>query len=258
MKCLCTRTTEHVCNKYYQRFVCLIHKENRKICGCKYEGPPKPKPPKNEPEVIEADIEGEQVIQENRVTINNATIGGVGFDVEVIEFFKSSGEPMRVLVAYDTYCSHTCMDYSLAKTLGYKRVPIGSVSVKCLMGSITSTDSFKTEAVIKTAEDTKNIEFIVNESKQDLAIYHFNVPDDWVERYGIKKFATSAAGLNMCIIGKDNVHLFPKEIEVKPGIQLSRSRLTGKYIISGRATSKEGPGITKSINMVCFQNRAVT
>ena len=257
LKCLCTWTTEHVCNKYSKRFVCSIHKENRKICGCKYEGPPKPKPPKNEPEVIEADIEGEQVIQENRVTINNATIGGVGFDVEVIEFFKSSGEPMRVLVAYDTYCSHTCMDYSLAKTLGYKRVPIGSVSVKCLMGSITSTDSFKTEAVIKTAEDTKNIEFIVNESKQDLAIYHFNVPDDWVERYGIKKFATSAAGLNMCIVGKDNVHLFPKEIEVKPGIQLSRSRLTGRYIISGRATSKEGPEIAKNINMVCFQNRAV-
>ena len=34
--------------------------------------------------------------------------------------------------------------------------------------------------------------------------------------------------------------------------------MTGKYIISGRATSKEGPGIAKNINMVCFQNRAVT
>ena len=76
------------------------------------------------------------------------------------------------------------MDYSLAKTLGYKRVPIGSVSVKCLMGSITSTDSFKTEAVIKAAEDTKNIEFIVNESKQDVQLqWHIRISQDVTTEY---------------------------------------------------------------------------
>ena len=48
---------------------------------------------------------------------------------------------------------------------------------------------------------------------------------------------TSPAGINRIIIGLDNVDLLPDVLSSANGMQLSRSNLTIKLIVSGRAAA---------------------
>ena len=48
---------------------------------------------------------------------------------------------------------------------------------------------------------------------------------------------TSPAGINRIIFGLDNVNLLPDVLSSANGMQLSRSKLTRKLIVSGRAAA---------------------
>ena len=269
VKCFYTYSKDHTCSSKYQRYVCRDHKKNKRICGCKkYSGPKKPVDGQvddgttggSEAVIVEADIQGAPRVQDNRITINEAMIGGIGHDVEILDFLTFDGRPKKYLVGYDNYCSHTCIDHSLAKDLGYPVEHIGQITMKCLMG-LVSVDASKTTSRIKTKDGNIALEFIINDNKQDLPVCHFDAPDSWVKKYNIKKFPKSAAGLSLVILGKDNCHLFPEVLETEPGIQLAKSKLTGEYIISGRAIETENVCNNlhpNDMRMVYTQNKIVT
>ena len=60
-----------------------------------------------------------------------------------------------------------------------------------------------------------------------------------MKKYNLSDPPTSISGLNMITFGKDNCELFPTMIQVLNGVCLSKSNISGRYILSGRATSSD-------------------
>ena len=69
----------------------------------------------------------------------------------------------------------------------------------------------------------------MGECYQDLPRYNYEIPEPWAQKYKIKKV----------MIGKGACHLFPIVLECEPGLQLSKSNISGRLIVSGRAQGKE-------------------
>ena len=56
--------------------------------------------------------------------INSSLVGAVGFDVEILKFLDVNDKPVDVLVAYNSYCSHSTVDIDLATSLGLSLSPL--------------------------------------------------------------------------------------------------------------------------------------
>ena len=65
--------------------------------------------------------------------------------------------------------------------------------------------------------------------------YTYKVPNRWVETYGIDPNPSSPSGFNRISIGQDTIALFPMEVAIADGVKLYKSRIAGKYLLSGRA-----------------------
>ena len=90
-------------------------------------------------------------------------------------------------------------------------------------------------ARIKTESGINELECLVSRCMQGLAMNRYDIPPEWVKKYNIKRFTESPYGTNIMIIGKDSCHLFPEVLCTEVGIQLSKSKLSGLPIVSGRA-----------------------
>ena len=241
----------HECRDFYKKYICKVHKVNHALCKCRG----------NKPDLGALVVDGnteekEPTTVQNRATINNSFIGAVGFEIEILYFLSKRKDLIRVLVAYDNYCSHTSMDRELAEDLGLELSPIGSIKTNCYLGSV-SQDGYKAKAIIQVDNEQKELEFIVGQCKQELDVSQYRVPEKWGKKYKINKFPTSPSGMNFVIIGKDNCHLFPEVLETEVGLQLARSRISGKYIVSGRTISEENPCLNQNGNMSISHNRNV-
>ena len=61
--------------------------------------------------------------------MSSSLVGAIGFDVEVLEVLDKEDKPVNVLVACDSYCSHSTMDQGMADTLRLNLESLGPVSV---------------------------------------------------------------------------------------------------------------------------------
>ena len=82
--------------------------------------------------------------------------------------------------------------------------------------------------------------------------YTYKVPDKWVKKYGINPNPSSPSGFNRISIGQDAIALFPMEVAVADGVKLYKSRITGKYLLSGRAQES-----SSEESQPLFNNRAI-
>ena len=228
---------------------------NFAICRCKKKTPCNPCG-----EVVEGDILVDGATANNSSTINNSLVGTVGFDVEILEFLDQNDKPQKVLIAYDSYCSHSQIDLSLAKCLGLSLEPLGNITIQCFAGKVKQ-DTFKTKARIKTKKGISELECLVSKCKQQLALFKYDIPSEWARKYNIKRVTSSPHGTNLMIIGKDNCHLFPEVLCTEVGLQLSKSKLSGLPIVSGRAMSKEDPLLSQNASVIthaCVMNKSVS
>ena len=69
-------------------------------------------------------------------------------------------------------------------------------------------------------------------------MYTYDIPNEWVKKYNIKRITSSPYGTNLMIIGKDSCHLLPEVLCTEVGIQLSKSKLSILPIVSGKAMIK--------------------
>ena len=104
--------------------------------------------------------------------------------------------------------------------------------------------SVQTQLVTKTMEgkltaasiNGVQLQFLVSTETQTVPQYTYSVPAQW-RKFGLTPCHMSPAGINRIIIGLDNVNLLPDVLSSANGMQLSRSKLTRKLIVSGRAAA---------------------
>ena len=137
----------------------------------------------------------------------------------------------------------------MAKVLGLSLEPLGNITVQCFAGRVKQ-DTFKTKARIKTKKGISELECLVSKCKQELALFKYDIPSEWARKYNIKRVTSSPHGTNLMIIGKDNCHLFPEVLCTEVGLQLSKSKLSGLPIVSGRAMSKEDPLLSQNTSVI--------
>ena len=195
-------------------FTCTTHQLNRTICKC----------------------EKKAVKIQSNSCINSTILGNVGFDTEMI-VIRNGKRMMRTILTYDRFASHTTMSDVVKDELCLETKDIGDLSINTYNG-IKLERGFQTSATIDGLHDSK-IDFIISTCSQKIPAYQYDVPMEWIEKYNLSDPPTSTFGLNMITIGKDNCQLFPTVIEVLNGVCLSKSNISGKYILSGRAISSD-------------------
>ena len=85
--------------------------------------------------IADSDIMVEPSTAKNVAKINGNMLGAVGFDTEVLQFVSKDGELKDVLVTYDSYCSHSMMDFKLATDLGLELECLGNMTTHSFMGN---------------------------------------------------------------------------------------------------------------------------
>ena len=88
-------------------------------------------------------------------------MGALGFDVEILEFLDQNEKPQKVLIAYDSYCSHSQIDLGFAKSFGLSLEPFGNITIQCFAGKVKQ-DTFKTKARITTKKGISELECLVS------------------------------------------------------------------------------------------------
>ena len=106
IKCLDSYKRDHKCKPFFLKYMFREHKVNFAICRCKQKKPENSSNPCGV--VVDGDIIVEASTTNNSLTINSSLVGAIGFDVEILEFLDKDEKPVKVLVAYDSYCPWDC------------------------------------------------------------------------------------------------------------------------------------------------------
>ena len=72
------------------------------------------------------------------------------------------------------------------------------------------------------------------------------VPTDFIEKYKLIDNPRSPSGTSTLVIGMDHPHLLPKDLDVKDGCIVYRSRITGKILLGGRVKDNGNMEITNN------------
>ena len=235
IRCLLSFNMGHKCPEFNKRFICYEHKTNNSICKChtKKTGSPATG-------IEDSDLLVEQSTVNNVAKINGNLLGAVGFDTEVLQFITKDGNIRNVLATYDSYCSHSMMDAELATDLGLELESLGVVTTHSFMGN-SKQKAYKSKASIKTGPSHYiELDLLVGRCHQVLPRMQYTIPEEWAQKYKLKQSSLSAGGPNQIMIGKGACHLFPTVLECASGLQLSRSNISGKLIVSGRAEAQPG------------------
>ena len=170
-------------------------------------------------------------------TVNGVPLGGVGFMTEEVGFLTEDGGVITTTVAYDSYARHTIIDCDLYDLIGLEVEDLGFSITICTYAGDTETAGLKCKVVAKTDLGEKSFEAIVAEKFStwvNSCIY--KVPAEWREKYEkIPRIKYVRRSLSKLLIGMDLGSWFPEKLEEKNGTFLGKSKLTGKYIIYGRA-----------------------
>ena len=135
---------------------------------------------------MDGDITVEPSTTNNSSTINSSLVGTIGFDVKILEFLDKDDKPVKVLVAYDSYCSHSTVVLGQAKSLGLCLEPLGNITTQCFVDNMNQ-DTFKTKARIKINSVISELECLVSKGIQQLAMYKYDIPNEYVKKYNIKR-----------------------------------------------------------------------
>ena len=252
--CMQKHSPDKSCNESLKKYKCPVHQVNYLCCKCK----------KNKIKVEDADTRnsgaqssGATGILSRMARINSTVLGQVGFDSETMNLRNSSGKQVKVLISYDGFASHSSVDESIREELDLPLEDIGIINVSRYGGSVTE-QGFKTKAKLCPINENSDgfiMDFIVSKCPQELPRYTYNLPQHWIEKYDLKEFTQSANGINTIIIGKDRADLFPVILEAENGIALSRSKMTGDILISGKAIHVDDRTIQN--NRQVFSRRSI-
>ena len=205
------------CRESNKPYVCPKHKENQIICKCSDSKWTKPK------------------IQQNSTNlVNRAVLGSIGFDTEMV-VIRNGNKQRRVLLTYDSFASHTTLNKTLKQELGLKENSIGKIEIQTYAGSVQE-EGFVVKANIDGAHSQK-IDFLISTNAQTLPVCKYDIPQCWIQKYNLPRYPKSEAGLNLITIGKDQCALFPVLLDACNGVAISKSNITGRCILSGRAKS---------------------
>ena len=126
------------------------------------------------------------------------------------------------------------------------------LDVTSLGGSIQE-EGFKCYARIDGVSKTVN--FLVGGCQQKLLTFKYEVPEHWVEKYGLNQNGNhySVGGTNRITIGNDQIWLHSQSCETSQslGVQILKSSITGKYLLAGRAVDSDDNGGSN------FQHKAI-
>ena len=221
---LCIRRKhDGLCNDRSTPYICPKHKQNQLICKCSESNWRKPR------------------IQNNATNVvNGSALGVVGFESEMV-VIKNGNKQKRVMLTYDSFASHTTMNESLQQDLGLTANPLGNVEIQTYAGSVQE-QSFMVSAQIEGVHSRK-IDFLLSSNAQKMPLCQYKIPNFWIQKYKLPIDPKSASGLNMITIGKDQCSLFPVLIATCDGVAVSRSNVTGQYLLSGRAQKSSESGL---------------
>ena len=235
------RPSVKACQENLKKYKCPNHHVNFLCCKCKRS---------NKVEDADTGNNGTQGLGAPGIIncmsrINSTVLGQVGFDTERGFIKNRRGVKKKVLISYDGFASHSSVDESIRAELDLPLEDIGIINVFCYGGSVTE-QGYKTKAELCPLDGGSGgvmMDFMVSKNPQELPRYTYNVPNKWVKKHGLKEHTKSASGTNTIIIGKDRADLFPVIIEAENGIALSRSKLTGNILVSGKAIHVEDRNI---------------
>ena len=125
------------------------------------------------------------------------------------------------------------------------------MEVSCHTGTVEE-ESKTVRATIDGRKSKIHLDFLLTDNSQAMPSYTYKVPNRWVETYGIDPNPSSPSGFNKISIGQDAIALFPMEVAVADGVKLYKSRITGKYLLSGRAQES-----SSEESQPLFNNRAI-
>ena len=97
--------------------------------------------------------------------------------------------------------------------------------------SLIREKGYQTTAVIEGLKQRK-IDFILSKCHQTIPEYEYNVPFGWRKKYNLPQTPKSKSGVNKITIGKDNADLFPVVKYFHNGVCISRSNITGNFILT--------------------------
>ena len=212
------------------RFICPQHKQHQLICKCAQSNFRKPSIKNNATNVI-----------------NGTALGVVGFESEFV-IIKNGDKRKKVLLTYDSFASHSTMNEGLQKVLDLTTSPLGNVEIQTYSGSVQE-QSYMVSAKIEGVHKRK-IDFLLSSNAQKMPMCQYKVPAIWMKKYKLPVDQKSAAGLNMITIGKDQCNLFPVLIATHDGVAVSRSNVTGQYLLSGRAQKSSESGLMNNRTIV--------
>ena len=139
------------------------------------------------------------------------------------------------------------MDAELATDLGLELESLGVVTTHSFMGS-SKQKAYKSKASIKTGPSHYiELDLLVGRCHQVLPRMQYTIPEEWAQKYKLKQSSLSTGVPNQIMIGKGACHLFPTVLECAPGLQLSRSNILGKLIVSGRAEAQDNSCLNKMV-----------
>ena len=237
IKCFKPYQHNHKCPPGNDSFLCKTHKQqNRLVCKC-YKN--KPKIPTAPPSV-----------SDNQATINCVALGKCGFPTEIVTL-RNGKKSIQTLLTYDTWSTHCLLHTSGADELGLVPEHLGVMEVSCHTGTVQE-ESKTVRATIDGQKSKIHLDFLLTDNSQAMPSYTYKIPDRWVEKYGINPNPSSPSGSNRISIGQDAIALFPMEVAVADGVKLYKSRITGKYLLSGKAQESSSDEAQP-----LFNNRAI-
>ena len=95
------------------------------------------------------------------------------------------------------------------------------------------------------------INFTVSSCCQNIPFYEYELPAVWKTKYNLCETPGSACGANMITVGKDNCAFFPTVLQIVNGVCLSKSNITGKFIMSGRASTSSEETVMDNRIIIC-------
>lgn len=228
-RCLKMKKHPHRCPAHtLQKHKCYTHNCNRAICKCSF----KKKEVQNNSNCVVSDTKDSFV--------NGVALGSTGFFSESIQIKTNKGGLKSLIINYDTLASHSTGKEDILKSLTEKIEELGvKMKVKTYMGDKTE-DAKKCKVTILTENGEKQVEFLVSKDfSNNINKHHYQVPSDWLVKYGLNEKEAAVGGKSYLLLGMDLHDLFPEVLERKNGVAIARSRISGKYLLAGRANTTE-------------------
>ena len=213
------------CAEHTKKFVCKQHNLHYGICKCE-----KPKS-----SIQNCTL---RVLKPKFQKSSTLSLPKGDFFDRIVLFFsetahiKTKDGYVPVTVNYDSYATDSSIHESLQEHL-MEIHDEGSVEVQ-QFGNILKQPNTKT-GLAKLKEVKEAIRLMINQNPpQKLEQQEARVPKRWQEKYGLKHQFASTAGIVKLVLGQDNAHLFPRRVDSQGKLVLSKSCLTGKFIVGGK------------------------